>query len=293
MPRDSFVFRGDPHVPGRPTAGWRIWLTSARHVGVAALGVVLVGVLFGYLLAAMAIFPAHNAASDLQSVPRLIGKTAAEAQKALDRLGFSMEVVASVHHPEASEGTVLAQDPLPRQRLSAGGGSAVTVTLSLGPQQRPVLEVVGLAHGQAETALKRAGFETELLWVDAEAIVGQVVGTQPTPGTPVKLPGQVRLVVSAGPPAVAVPDLITRSTVEAKTVLERLGLELGSFSQDSTSLAAPGTVIDQRPSAGTVVSRGTRVSVTVAILPPPIVDTTSTRQPAGSDSVSNGDRTTG
>ncbi len=78
---------------------------------------------------------------------------------------------------------------------------------------------------------------------------------------------------SSGPmarPRVLVPDVVTRSLPEARAVLERLGLQLGVVVRDSTSLAAPGTVIAQSPDPGVVVDRATGIVVTVAIAPPPL-----------------------
>jgi serine/threonine-protein kinase len=91
-----------------------------------------------------------------------------------------------------------------------------------------------------------------------------VVDSDPRPGTPLTLTSTVRLLVSAGSRVVMVPDLMTRSLVEAEESLERLGLRLGDVAQDSASLAAPGTVLAQVPDAGTRVSRGTPIAVVVA-----------------------------
>lgn len=265
MQRDSDA---GPTESQSRTPDWKLWLTSPRHLAATVAGVVAGGFLLGYLVAALAVFPSQGVGSDLQTVPDLAGLSVEEARTALQRRGLGYEQVASLNHPQAPLGTVVAQDPLPGQRLASG--SAVGVTLSMGAKVLPVPDVVGLDHEQASVALRGAGFEIDSRRVDAEEVVGQVVSTDPLPGTPVRLPGRVTLIVSAGPPAVAIPDLVTRASSEAQKTLERLGLQLGSVSRDSTSLAAPGTVIGQSPTAGTVVRRGTRVSVTVAIVPPPV-----------------------
>jgi serine/threonine-protein kinase len=150
--------------------------------------------------------------------------------------------------------------------------------MSLGPPQPPVPDVVGLSREQAETVLLQAGFEVEVTWVDASADVGQVVGTRPGPGTRLELPGNVRLLISAGESTVQVPSLAMQSLAEAEATLRRLGLRLGEVSEDPAGFAAPGTVLAQSPAAGSEVARGGRISVTVAIAPQPAVD--STPQPA-------------
>jgi serine/threonine-protein kinase len=231
---------------------------------VAFLGVLAGGFLLGYLIAALVVFPAQDAGADLTRVPDVVGLTAKAAREALADAGLAYAEEAGLHHITAV-GTVVAQEPLGGQ--VAIPGTPVGVTLSLGPQLAPIPDVVGLGHGQAEIALARAGYESKLVWVDAEADVGQVVDTRPAPGTPLQLPGTVQLFVSAGTESVRVPDLVTRSLAEARVTLERLGLRLGTTRQDSASLAAPGTVLRQSPRPGTVVERAARVTVTVAKAP--------------------------
>jgi serine/threonine-protein kinase len=224
----------------------------------------MLGLLFGFLFTFMAIFPPQNVASGLIRVPDVVGRPAEEAQRAVERAGLTYEEEAGFHH-QASPGIVVAQEPLAGQ--VAGPGSPVDVTVSLGPKLHPVPDVVGLRHRQAEEALGRVGYASEVIWVDADADVGRVVGTRPEPGTPVELPSTVRLIVSAGPKTVNVPDLATSSLDEAQATLERLGLELGGVARDSSSLAAPNTVLSQSPEPGEVVDRGTPVSVIVATVP--------------------------
>ncbi len=245
----------------------------------AAAGVTLVGLLIGYAVDVVVLFPSAGASTELVRVPELVGMAADEARSAVEETGLGYAADGGLHHPRAAAGRVVAQDPLPEQM--ARRGTEVSVTLSLGPKERSVPDVVGLDHQQARVALERAGFRPELTWVDSESNVGEVVGTRPAPGTGVELPAEVRLLASAGPPRVEVPDLVTRSLPEARSALERLGLRLGTVARDSSSLAAPGTVIAQSPGPGAVVDRSTRVGVTVAVVPPPFEPADSTPEDAG------------
>lgn len=257
----------EPQETG-PFWGWRAWVAKPRSF-LASMGVVIAaGLVVGYVLAALVFFPSQGSPVVMTEVPQLVGRDGRAASRSLERLGLTYLEGAAIHHPEVLPGSVVAQDPLAGQMVQPG--ATVRVTLSLGRKQRPVPDVLGLSQHQAETALQRAGFRTELALVDAEADVGEVVATEPEPGTPLRLPSTVRLLVSAGPPRVLVPDVVTRSLPEARAVLERLGLQLGVVVRDSTSLAAPGTVIAQSPDPGVVVDRATGIVVTVAIAPPPL-----------------------
>lgn len=265
----------EPQEAG-PLSGWRARLSKPRSF-LASTGVVITaGLVVGYVLAALVLFPAQGSLVVMTEVPQLVGREGAAASRSLERLGLTYLEGAPIHHPEVRMESVVAQDPLAGQMVEPG--STVRVTLSLGPKERPVPDVLGLSRNQAETALQRAGFRTQLALVDAEADVGEVVATEPEPGTPLRLPSTIRMLVSAGPPRVLVPDVVTRSLAETRAVLERLGLQLGVVVRDSTSLAAPGTVIAQSPDPGVVVDRATGIVVTVAVAPPPLEPPDSSRQ---------------
>ena len=267
MQRDS----GEPAEAGKVEgrgrgAGWRARLSSTPGILVLVPAIAGVGFLGGYLVTVFALFPVQGPRTSLVSVPELVGRTADEARRLLDSRGLGYVEAASLHHPEAPAGRVVAQSPLPRQM--ARPAAPVRVTLSLGPREQVVPDVSGLSWRQAQIVLARDGFRTDVGWVDAERDVGDVVSTDPEAGSRVQLPGDVRVLVSSGPPRVEVPDLVTHSLSESQGVLERLGLKLGKVGRDWASQEAPGTVISQSPASGTVVDRGTQIRVTVAVVPP-------------------------
>jgi serine/threonine-protein kinase len=204
------------------------------------------GLVLGYLVTVLFVFPPHNVAADLKRVPDVVGRTVDEARRRSEREDLAFEEALAIHHAQPL-GTVVAQEPLAGQM--APPRSTLRVTISLGPPERPVPDVVGLSREQAELILLQAGFEVEVTRVDAS--------------------------VSAGASTVLVPDLAMQSLTEAEATLRRLGLRLGEVLEDSAGLAAPGTILGQSPAAGEGAARGARVAVTVAIAPLPGVDSTS------------------
>ncbi len=275
MPHD---FSGDPPRGAGPLVGLRRWfrsLTAAGRVVVAIVAVAASGLVIGYGVAAVAVFPSGDSAGNLTRVPDLVGRSSAEARQRVERAGLIYNEAADLEHPAAA-GTVLAQEPLAGQL--ADPGSTVEVTLSRGPKRRPVPNLLGLKHPQAQLVLARAGYRSEFVWVDSNEDVGAVVDTRPGAGTPLEQEATVKIIVSAGLPRVTVPDLASLSLDEAQRNLERLGLRLGRVGRDSASLAAPGTVLGQSPRAGAVVERAARISVTVATEPTVgAADTTASR----------------
>ncbi|UCF20978.1 MAG: PASTA domain-containing protein [Gemmatimonadota bacterium] len=251
---------GTPALAERP--GAESWLSSPLNVAGVAAAISVAGILIGYVLVVLFVFPSQHTGPDLKRVPDLVGKTREDGRALAERAGLMLDELGGLEHKQPA-GTIVAQEPLASQM--AEPGTAIRVIVSLGAGQHPLPAVVGMHHEQAEIALAQAGFEIEVTWVDADVDVGQVVGTRPAPGANLALGDSVRILVSSGSRVVQVPDLLERTLVEARATLERLGLEVGDIDEDSATAAAPGTVLNQSPAAGSRVARGTRVLLTVAI----------------------------
>jgi len=91
--------------------------------------------------------------------------------------------------------------------------------------------------------------------------------TRPPAGTALAPGAGLILVVSRGAPTIPIPDLLGMSSADARTRLEMEGLQLGTVTRRRTGEAAPGTVVGQRPGAGTLAAPGTVVDVVVARSP--------------------------
>ncbi|MEX0843586.1 MAG: PASTA domain-containing protein, partial [Gemmatimonadota bacterium] len=121
-----------------PRAGQ--FLRSGGWVGIAALGVILAGAGAGYLYATQIVFPEPEVAvADFRDVPDLRSMSIAEVEAALGLKGLVVGRIDSIRHPELPSGLVFGQTPLPGQL--AVEGAPVEVTVSLGPETRPVPDV--------------------------------------------------------------------------------------------------------------------------------------------------------
>jgi eukaryotic-like serine/threonine-protein kinase len=85
--------------------------------------------------------------------------------------------VDSIRHPRIPAGEIVGQSPLPGQ-VSLPGGT-VELTVSLGPERRPVPDVTRLRADRALTVLETSGFEVTVDSVQADEPEGQVVATEP------------------------------------------------------------------------------------------------------------------
>ena len=260
----SSVDRGRRRRPGRRRgSGLRIpegW--AARVATTAAAVAAFFGI--GYLISAAVLFPAEGGADadSLVKVPELVGLGSDEARVRVEEAGLGWTVRGSASHPEAPEGAVLAQTPLPGQL--ARPGAPVRVTLSRGPERRGVPEVTGLSERQARIVLERLGFRPTTREVKAMVERGRAVGTEPAAGVVLAVPADLDLLVSMGPPVALVPDLGGRHLDDVADLLAAEGLTLGRVTWDPLAAAAPGRVTGQYPPAGYSLREGGTVEVRVA-----------------------------
>ncbi|MDT8436731.1 MAG: PASTA domain-containing protein, partial [Gemmatimonadota bacterium] len=188
-------------------------------------------------------------------------------------------VRSSVPHPRAPEGAVLAQAPLPGQRVRPG--APVGVTLSRGPETHVLPDVSGLSSRQARIVLERLGFRVTEERSTHAVEAGRAFGTEPEAGRELPVPAEVVLRVSDGPGLTPVPQLEGRPIDEALRLLEEGELALGAISYDPRADAEPGTIVGQYPPGGYTLRRGDAVEIRVAGDPDRVNRRRSRPAPAG------------
>jgi len=133
----------------------------------------------------------------------------------------------------------------------------ITIQVSTGPEARRVPDVSGQTVDQAATNLKAAGFQIILNGpVDSSVPVGQVVSTDPPPGTSLSVRSAITLKVSLGN-QFSMPNLVGKTYLDVVPLLQGLGyvgplLNGGDIpgSDDNRN-----RVVKQDPPAGTRVNR--------------------------------------
>ncbi|MBI3792924.1 MAG: PASTA domain-containing protein [Gemmatimonadetes bacterium] len=220
----------------------------------------------GFVLAFLAVWlwiGRGNDATSEAKVPNVVGLKRDQALAELTAAGFTVRPADMQFHPTAPEGTVLQQTPTAGTRVMRGSG--VTLAVSAGQRRASVPEVVGKSVEGATAALQAAGFDVgDVIEQPAANPRGEVIFSTPSAGTTVVLPASVSLVIASGVAGVRLPDFSGRSLEDAKAAIAALGLELGVVVVDSASTRAPGTVLQQIPSAGDFVAGGSAISLTVA-----------------------------
>jgi eukaryotic-like serine/threonine-protein kinase len=156
--------------------------------------------------------------------------------------------------------------------LLIGGGAAVAVvaTGAFAPSYA-VPRLLGDTESEAAAALRPVHLHLHVGSTRySSQAAGTVIGQSPRTGR-LKQGSAVSVVVSRGPQPVNVPDDLTGLTQAAATsVLQTLGLKVGSIEHAFSTTVGTGGVIGSSPDRGTLLP-GQSVSLTVSLGPPTAV----------------------
>lgn len=202
---------------------------------------------------------------DKIDVPDVMGKTAEEAQLAIEQAGFKVGEVKNVYDDSAEPGTVVGQSPKGGDK--AEKGSKINIDVSQGSEEIEVPDVSGMTLDEARKAITVAGFsvgETTKEYSDSVE-EGKVMKQTPTAGTMAAQGSKVDLVISQGKDEIEVPDVEGLSLDAARAKIERAGLKLTQAGQQNSSTVDVDCVISQSPSSGTKVPEGSSVSVVISL----------------------------
>ncbi|GAC1531823.1 MAG: Stk1 family PASTA domain-containing Ser/Thr kinase [Acidimicrobiales bacterium] len=192
----------------------------------------------------------------LVAVPDLLGLNQDQAAQRLRDANLVLGTVLQTFSDTVPPGRV-ASFAGPGTQLEEG--SKVDVTVSGGARFIVMPDLAGQGADSATAALAALGVTKEHVAQDAQysdtVPAGQVIATSPAAGAQGDRGGSITLTVSKGPDTVRVPDETSRSVERAKSDLTANGLSVGAV----YGPPGPAIVVAQRPSAGTVVKRGSAV----------------------------------
>jgi eukaryotic-like serine/threonine-protein kinase len=241
-PSEAYAYPEEPLPPREERGRWWLW---ALAILVAALG-----------LAAVLLLPGAKKVE----VPTVVGADQANAEAKLRQEGFLVESTQKTSEQPA--GQVIGQDPTGGTK--AKKGSTVTLTVSSGPAQVAVPQVVGLTAQSARGRLTNAGLKATEREQNSDTVEkGRVISVSPQEGQKVDKGSSVTLVVSSGKTQVDVPDVVGKSFDEASSTLQAAGFKVTRKDKESDT-EDPGTVLAQDPKGGGQVDSGSAIALTVA-----------------------------
>ncbi|MGH9156327.1 MAG: Stk1 family PASTA domain-containing Ser/Thr kinase [Acidimicrobiales bacterium] len=220
-------------------------------------------------------------------VPSVVGQNEEDAITALDRLGLEAETVLLADETQPA-GRVISQQP--RAGTEAEKGSSVTLTVSSGRPRVAVPSVAGKDATAANDDIVNAGLKVRTVNEPSSTVErGKVVRTDPAAEAPVDKGATVTVFVSSGAETTRLPNVVGRRLDDATATLEALGVTVRAESVVVSSEADDGRVLEQSPSSGTEVQKGSTVVVRVGrrsttsstappitLLPGPATTTTTT-----------------
>jgi beta-lactam-binding protein with PASTA domain len=198
----------------------------------------------------------------VRSVPDVAGQPASDAQAALEAEGFVVTTEERTNAKVAA-GNAVKTDPAAGTEIDIGG--EVLLTISKGPKQVVVPDIVGLLKADARSAINdaelRPGEETV---VEDAAPRNTVLSQDPAADSEVDKGTAVDYTISSGPPSAEVPPVKDLPEAEAVAALERAGLVVGSTEQKTNANVVAGNAIKTDPAAGESVEPGTAVTLTIS-----------------------------
>jgi len=204
---------------------------------------------------------------NIVEVPEIVGLPEDEAVALITQAGLTPQPQPNEFSAEIEAGNVISQSPDPG--AEANEGSPVQYVVSRGVETGAVPDVVGKKRATAETNLSDAGFKVDVAeQFDSKVASGLVISQNPSKGIVVAKGSTVRIVVSKGSENTDVPDVIGKNEADATAQLENAGFQVKvTFEFHSGN----GVVLEQQPSPGTSVTRGSTVEILVdgGDAPPP------------------------
>ena len=251
--RRNTVRQTTGHTRVKPARA-RWWIMTA---------IVTLVVMYGLYLGTTAIY---EKVVNSATVEDYVGREAAEAQRAIGRIGLKAEVM-EINHPTIAAGIVVMQAP--QEDTTLRKGDRVLLTVSKGPASQSVPQLIGMTRQDAQTTLKPYGLTLSVVEYRVSSVyeAGKIMEQYPEQGTLCESGDIVQVTISGG---VAYVPLVTgRLLPEAKELIAAAGLTLNTdiSYKETEAESLHGRVTSQSIAANSQVIQGTTISLTVYRVP--------------------------
>lgn len=137
-------------------------------------------------------------------------------------------------------------------------------------ENMPNFRGVSLEQAQRIASTFGVGLKVEDKLFDAKYAAGQIVSQEPPPGTRIKVGQHIHVLVSLGPPQVAVPNTVGSSLRAARITAVQRGLAVGDVAAIHSSGSEPDQVLAQDPPPSTADVRSPAVNLLVSLGDPTV-----------------------
>ena len=231
---------------------------------------VILALFFGTFLAVQLFFNRGDVA-----VPDIVNMTPEEAEEYLEEFNLKLEVEDERSDADVEKGRIIEQDPEANELVKEG--RTIHVVVSMGAEDVEVPELEGLSESEAKVELENLGLELgRVTWgndpdMPADVVIRQSVrpGKEVEPGTRVNIELNKGEEEEEEDEEVSVPSLKGKKLNDAIALLRAAGLEEGQIHKTSSKEFYSDYVLDQGIAAGSKVTKGTSISLTVSSGPGP------------------------
>jgi serine/threonine-protein kinase len=199
-------------------------------------------------------------------MPNLAGLTLDKARQIAVKNGFTINVSETAPIPNMAAHTIASQDIPAGAQIPADHSTTVNVVVSSGGGLTNVPNLIGSDLGSALQQVKAAGFSAAVSYLvePGSPNNGQVIGEDPSQGTPAEKGSTIRITLSVSG---EVPDTNGMPLEQAKAQLADYGYSIGNVTP--TTEGAGGRVVRTEPEAGTKLAPGSPVNIYVNNSNPP------------------------
>lgn len=190
-----------------------------------------------------------------------VGMTYTDAIKSAAKAELVIKVSEKKYSDSVPENTIMAQS-VPADSVITND-KVIELTVSLGKKTVVVSYVIGATEASAKAMLGKNELKVIVEYKSSDSFASGLVMSQSVAAKKEVTPGtEIKITVSKGAASFAVPNVVGKTEISAKSILNGKGLKV-SVTYTKSSSVAEGNVVSQNPSSGNVKA-GDTVTITVS-----------------------------
>lgn len=233
-----------------------------------------------------------NIGDTIIEVPDFSGESFENVKKVCNELGLKINIEDEIEDDSREPASVISQIPPEGEYVKKGETLNLVIT-----KQKKTIEIenyTGKNYEEIEKNLVNSGLEVNVIFEESQRDKGDIIRQSPEAGKKLDSGREITLYVSGGVDMtnsfISVPTLTGKTYADAKTLLESVGLNVGTAS-GTLNPSPEDKVIAQAIPAGSMVKKGCLVSITVEKKETPIPE--DNNEDENENTTSNSPQTTG
>lgn len=244
---------------------WRRFRDWFEWVYLVRLVVAMAILFFFTLLMDQIVMPLYTKQGREVILPNVEGLNKEQADSMLTSGGFRVIKDREVNSRTYPPGIVISQNPLPHSTVKRG--RRVYLVISKGEKWVGVPQLIGQSERNAQELLRQVELFPETEYEFSSLFPKGVVFEQSLPPNDSASVGDtVQFIISLGdiPENLIVPAVIGKSLAEARRILIRTGLQIGSVTRQINDELLPDTVVQQSIPADSLVDVGEPINLIIS-----------------------------